>query len=38
MKRTNLTVRTDLFVNRLLIEKGRAVGVEVVEWRSAAAP
>ncbi len=30
MKRANLTVRTDLFVNRLLIEIGRAVGVEVV--------
>lgn len=30
LKRPNLTVRTDLFVNRLLIEKGRAVGVEVI--------
>jgi choline dehydrogenase-like flavoprotein len=28
--RGNLTVRTDLFVNRILIEKGRAVGVEVI--------
>jgi choline dehydrogenase-like flavoprotein len=31
MKRPNLTVRTDLFVNRIILEKGRAVGIEVVE-------
>ncbi len=30
-KRANLTVRTGLFVNRILIEKGRAVGVEVID-------
>jgi choline dehydrogenase-like flavoprotein len=30
MKRSNLTIRTDLFVNRILVEKGRAVGVEVI--------
>ena len=31
LSRPNLTVRTDLFVTRILIEKGRATGVEVVE-------
>ncbi len=30
-KRANLTVRTGLFVNRILIEKGRAVGLEVID-------
>ena len=29
-RRSNLDVRTDLFVNRILIENGRAVGVEVI--------
>ncbi len=31
MERTNLTVRTDLFVKLIIVEKGRAVGIEVVE-------
>jgi choline dehydrogenase-like flavoprotein len=31
LKRTNLTVRTGLFVNRIVIEKGRAKGVEIVD-------
>lgn len=31
LKRPNLTLRTDLFVNRIIIENGRAKGVEVVE-------
>jgi choline dehydrogenase len=30
-KRANLTVCTGLFVNRILIEKGRAIGVEVID-------
>ena len=30
MKRPNLTVRTDLFVTRVVVEKGRATGIEVV--------
>ena len=29
--RPNLTVRTGVFVTRILVEKGRAVGVEIVE-------
>ncbi|MBL8584817.1 MAG: GMC family oxidoreductase N-terminal domain-containing protein, partial [Rhizobiaceae bacterium] len=29
--RKNLTVRTDVFVTRVVVEKGRAVGVEIVE-------
>lgn len=31
LKRPNLTVRTDLFVTRIILEGGRAVGVEVSE-------
>jgi choline dehydrogenase-like flavoprotein len=31
LSRPNLTLRTDLFVNRVVIEKGRATGIEVVE-------
>jgi choline dehydrogenase-like flavoprotein len=31
LKRKNLTVRTDLFVNRIIIEKGRATAIEVME-------
>ena len=31
LKRPNLTLRTDLFVNRIVVENGRAKGVEVVE-------
>lgn len=31
LKRPNLTVRTDLHVNRLIVEKRRATGVEVIE-------
>jgi choline dehydrogenase-like flavoprotein len=31
LKRPNLTVRTDIFVNRIVIENGRAKGIEIVE-------
>jgi choline dehydrogenase-like flavoprotein len=31
MHRKNLTVKTNIFVNRILINKGRATGVEVIE-------
>jgi choline dehydrogenase-like flavoprotein len=31
LSRANLTVRTDVAVNRIVINKGRAVGVEIVE-------
>ena len=31
LKRRNLTVRTDLSVNRIIIENNKAVGVEVIE-------
>ncbi|WP_373502934.1 GMC family oxidoreductase [Aestuariivirga sp.] len=31
LARPNLTLRTDLFVNRIIVENGRATGVEVVE-------
>ncbi|OCK59895.1 GMC family oxidoreductase N-terminal domain-containing protein [Bradyrhizobium sp. LMTR 3] len=31
MKRKNLTVRTSVMVSRILIEKGRAVGVEILD-------
>ena len=31
LKRPNLTVRTDLFVHNIAIEKGRAVGVDVID-------
>ena len=35
LRRANLTVRTDTQVNRIIIENGRAVGVEVVSVHSA---
>jgi choline dehydrogenase-like flavoprotein len=31
LKRGNLVVRTDVFVNRIVIEKGRATGIEVAD-------
>ncbi len=31
LKRPNLTLRTDLFVTRIIVENGKATGVEVVE-------
>ncbi len=31
MKRPNLTVRTDVFVTRIIVEKGRATAVEIIE-------
>ncbi|TGR59981.1 alanine-phosphoribitol ligase, partial [Mesorhizobium sp. M2D.F.Ca.ET.223.01.1.1] len=30
-ERKNLTVRTDVLVTRVVVEKGRAIGVEVVD-------
>lgn len=33
LKRSNLMVRTDLFVNRIIVEKSIATGVEVIEGR-----
>jgi choline dehydrogenase-like flavoprotein len=35
LKRKNLTVRTDLFVNRIIVEKGRATAIEVIEGGTA---
>ena len=31
LKRPNLTLRTDVFVNRIIIENGRARGIEIIE-------
>ena len=31
LNRANLTVRTDVFVNRIVTEKGRATGIEIVD-------
>jgi choline dehydrogenase-like flavoprotein len=31
LHRKNLTVRTDVVVNRIIVEKGRAVGIEITE-------
>lgn len=31
LKRLNLTIRTDLFVNRIIVEKNKATAVEVIE-------
>lgn len=31
LKRPNLTLRTDLFVTRIILENGRAAGIEIVE-------
>jgi choline dehydrogenase-like flavoprotein len=35
LSRKNLTVRTDLFVNRIIVEKGRATAIEVIEGGTA---
>ena len=35
MSRSNLTVRTDVLVTRIVVEQGRAVGVDYVEGESA---